>query len=188
MKVLVIPEDSRNDAYILQPVIDKLLAAAGFPRTKVIVCRDPHLGSVERALNQSEIQGVVDRYPMVDLFLLIVDRDGQPGRADQLRRLELETKLKGGQHLLGENAWQEVEVWLLAGHTLPKEWNWSALRNYRDPKERYYEPFAKERGVWGRLGQGRKTLGQEAAKNYSRIRQLCDEVRELEGRIAALGA
>jgi len=53
-----------------------------------------------------------------------------------------------------------------------------------NPKELYYQPFAKSCGVWDRLGDGRKLLGEEAAENYRRIRQLCKEdVLNLENRL-----
>ncbi len=47
----------------------------------------------------------------------------------------------------------------------------------------YFEPFAKQRNLTDEPGKGRKTLAQEAAKEYHRIRQLCPEMAELEGRI-----
>jgi hypothetical protein len=54
-------------------------------------------------------------------------------------------------------------------------------------KETYFEPFARQRGVMDGPGQGRKTLAEQAARNYTRIRQLCSEdVAALEGRLAAL--
>ncbi len=187
MKVLVVPEDFRHDQHILLPLVEKLLGAAGFPRARVKVCNDPLLGSVEQALNKAELQGVIDRYPMVDLFLLIVDRDAKEGRSQQLRRLESEVLLKQNQTLIGENAVEEVEVWLLAGHDLPSGWNWKEIRAHRDPKESFYEPFARRRGVWSGPGQGRRVLGREAVSRYDRIRQLCPEVAILESRVSTLG-
>ena len=39
-------------------------------------------------------------------------------------------------------------------------------------------------GLIGELGGGRKTLGAEAARNYTKIIQNCPEVRDLEERIS----
>ena len=55
---------------------------------------------------------------------------------------------------LAENAWQEVEVWVLAGHDLPSDWVWNAVREEPNPKEIYFEPFAKLRNVLDEPGQG----------------------------------
>jgi hypothetical protein len=85
---------------------------------------------------------------------------------------------------LGENAWQEVEVWLLAGHDLPKDWNWSKIRDEANPKEHYYRPFAKQLNVLNMPGEGRGKLAEEAASRYDGIRKKCKEdVLNLESRI-----
>ncbi len=120
MKVLIIPEDFRNDQYVLQPIIEAMLKAEFAP----------------------------------------------------------------GCRFFAENAWQELEVWLLAGHDLPREWSWQEIRQERDPKERYFVPFARMRGVLGEPGGGRKSLAAEAASRYSRIRSLCPEdIAALEDKI-----
>ncbi len=61
--------------------------------------------------------------------------------------------------------------------------NWDEVRAEVNPKEIYFLPFAKQRNLLDEPGEGRKTLALEAAKRYSRIRQLCPEVAELERRI-----
>ncbi len=178
MNVLIIPEDFRNDQYVLKPVIKAMLKTVGRPRAKVIVCKDPLLGSVEQALRWERIQEIITRYQsMVDVFLLCVDRDSLPGRRSRLDELE---------RFFAENAWQELEVWLLAGHDLPREWPWQEIRQERDPKERYFVPFAKSRGVFDEPGEGRKSLAMEAAGRYPRIRSRCPEdIVALENKIRA---
>lgn len=53
-----------------------------------------------------------------------------------------------------------------------------------NPKEVYFEPFAKRLGVIGGPGQGRKALAREASRNYGRIRSFCTEdVGALETRL-----
>jgi hypothetical protein len=125
---------------------------------------------------------------MVDVFLHVVDRDGNNNRRTSLDNIEKKAVayLPSGRVFLSENAWQEVEVWVLAGHSLPNDWAWLDVRQHPDSKEAYFEPFARNRGLLDEPGQGRKTLAREAAANYRRIRDLCQEdVAALEGRLAA---
>lgn len=188
MNVLVIPEDFRKDQYILKPIVEAMLAQAGKPRARVRVLTDPLLGGISQALNKERIREIVDRYRgMTHLFLLCVDRDGNAGRREALDELErfAASLLPGGRFFLAENAWQELEVWALAGIDLPAEWKWSEVRTEIHPKERFFEPIARERGLHEEPGGGRKTIALEAARRYSRIRQLCPEdICSLETRIA----
>ena len=185
MNVLVIPEDFRHDQYMLKPIIQAMLAELGKPHARVDVLTDPLLGSISQALNVTALTKIIHRHKgMYDLFLLCVDRDGEEGRQQALTNIE--NTLDGDRlFFFGENAWQEIEVWLLAGLDLPKEWKWQTVRQERDPKEKYYYPFARERDVLLEPGEGRKSLGLEAAKNYGkRIRVRCPEdVKRLETRV-----
>jgi len=184
-RVLVIPEDFRKDQYVLEPIISRMFEAIG-KKARVIVCRDPLLGGVDQALRWERIEEIVNRYRgMIECFLLVIDRDGKPGRRASLDHLETRVaEIAPGKRFLGENAWQEVEVWLLAGHDLPADWAWKDVRAHDNPKEAYYRRFAEQRGVAAEPAEGRGTLGREAAARYSRIRQLCDEVAALERRLA----
>ena len=164
-----------------------MLAEIGKPRAKVQVCKDPLLRGVTEALKWERIQEILDRYRMVQMFLLIVDRDGVEGRRTALDALETRavTILATDCVFLAENAWQEVEVWLLAGHDLPKDWRWQEIRQDPNSKETYFLPFAQQRGVVDGPGQGRKTLAREAAGKYTRIRSLCPEdIARLEQRLS----
>lgn len=188
MNVLVIPEDFRKDQYILKPILEAMFATLGKPRAKIQICQDPLLAGVSEALKQERLREVFERYVgMTDLFLLLIDRDGIAGRRAALDERE---RWASGEPLMGagffaENAWQELEVWLLAGHDLPKEWAWAEIRAHDNPKEAYFAPFAASRGVELAPGSGRKPLGREAAAHYDRIRQLCPEdVQALQHRLA----
>lgn len=188
LDVLVIPEDFSKDEHALKPIIAAMMAALGKSRARFRVCRDPRLGGIAQATDPGQISDIIDRYKWeVDVFLPCVDRDGKEGRRITLDHLEslAKTLLPDQRILLAENAWQEIEVWILAGHDLPKDWNWNEIRHHNDPKEAYYEPFAKRRGLFGAIGEGRKRLALEAARRYPRIRQLCrEDVQALETRIA----
>lgn len=181
MNVLIIPEDFRLDQYILQPLFEAVMSAAGKPHAKVRVVTDPLLGGVTEAMKWSNIEAIIDRYRgMVQLFILVVDRDGDAGRRGALTTIERQAEPLC--RFLAENAWQEVEVWALAGQNLP--WNWSDVRSEPNAKEVYFEPFVASRHLQDEPGHGRKTLGREAAGRYARVRQLCPEdVAAMERRI-----
>ncbi len=174
MNVLIIPEDFRNDRYLLKPLFRRLFGAIGKRRAKIRVCEEPLLGGVDAALNSELIQRVIDRHEgMVDIFVLCVDRDGNAHRRDRLNNIE--TQFGRDYVFVAENAWEEIETWALAGLDLPKEWNWRDVRAEVHVKERYFEPLARQRGVSDGPGSGRKALGEEAARRIDAIRRKCRE-------------
>lgn len=188
LNVLVIPEDFRKDQYVLLPLVRRIFVACAKPNARVQICADPLLGGIDQALTWERIDEIIDIYPMVKIFLLIVDRDGEFGRRARLDRLEglAADKLGAERLLLGENAWQEIEVWALAGQDLLAEWRWQDIRAEIHPKERYFEPFAEQRGLTNEPGEGRTTMGREAVANYTRVRSRCPEdIQALEARLTA---
>lgn len=186
MRVLVIPEDFRKDQYILKPIVEAMFADIGRKAT-VVVCQDPLLGGIAEALKFERMGQIFDRYRgMVDLYLLLVDRDGIVGRRAALDDRECWAREARKVVLLAENAWQELEVWALAGHDLPSDWAWTEVRADPNPKEHYFTPFARQRGLGNAPYEGRGVLAKEAAGRYGRIRQLCQEdVAVLEARVRA---
>ena len=186
MNVLVITEDFRKDQYIAKPVVEAILAAAGKPKAKVMVHQELY-GGVSRVMEWRNLEPVlVTNRGMIDLFLLLVDRDGVEPRRTALDALEARAAavLPLPKLFLAENAWQEIEVWALAGQTLPKGLSIKEIRSEEHPKETYFEPFAEALGLSDDLGGGRWQLGREAARHYSRIRSRCPEdVAALENRI-----
>lgn len=190
MRVLVIPEDFTRDQYILKPIIEAICKQLQKPRAKVTICRDPQLGGIDRATNWKQITQILERYVMYDLFLLCIDRDGKVGRRSKLDKLEQLAQgiLPVQSAFFAENAWQEIEVWVLAGHDLPPDWQWQEIRQETDPKERFFLPFAQGRGLpINELELIYKTLAREAASRYNtRIRKLCPEdIVVLENKIEA---
>ncbi len=191
--VLIIPEDFVVDQYMVKPIVEAMLDELNVKKHRVRVCMDPRFRGVSQAMNWERLEPVVDRYAaMTDLFLLLVDRDGTRGRRAALTGIE---RLAGEQlgdtaMFLAENAWQELEVWVLAGMAdLPKQWNWQAIRAECDPKEVYYAPYAKKRGLSEAPYAGREQLAKEAARSFDRVRQLCpQDVASLQSRLQdALG-
>lgn len=184
MRVLIIPEDFRNDQYILKPLFSRLLGSIGSPRIRVEVCRDHLMGGVGEALKSERVSEVIEQHRgMTDIFILCIDRDRELGRRQRLNQLEVEF----GPILLGVNAWEEIETWALAGLDLPSSWRWAEIRAEVQVKEQYFEPFAALRGLSDSPGGGRKVLGEEASHLVSAIRQKCPEDFDaLAGRLVAV--
>jgi len=184
-QVLVIPEDGRKDKYILKPIITAAMTQLGVINPKIRVFEDPEIGGYSQATDIATLELVVARYSWIDLFLLVVDRDGSAGKDDRLRQIRAEIKDSLGreQRFFGVAAWQEVEVWGLAGMEdfgPPPGESWSDVRREPHPKEVYFDPYVDGKG-WAQLpGGGRKAVGEAAAKNYKRVRQRCEEIQSLE--------
>ncbi len=173
MNILIIPEDFRKDQYMLKPIFQRLVASLGSSVSRVRVCQDPLLGGVGEALKLSRMEEVIERYPMVHVFILCVDRDGVHGRRQRLD--EIESEFGSDRIFLAENAWEELETWVLAGVDLPNEWNWADVRAEVDVKEQYFEPLVARLGLSGSPGGGRKALGEAASQRIGAIRQKCSE-------------
>lgn len=181
MRFLVIPEDHRNDQYMLEPILSELVRSAGFANPKVRVCRDPLMGGVSEALKPERLEEVFARYKgMIDVFLLCVDRDADLNR--QARLDILEARFGPRLIFIPSQAWEEIETWMLAGLDLPASWRWQEVRGARDVKEAYFEPLAGDQGLSAEPGGGRRTLGRLAARRVGRIRQRCPEDFDLLGR------
>jgi hypothetical protein len=189
LNVLIIAEDYRLDQYVLKPILRSMLREVGKPNANVQMCREPMISGYTQALDADVIEDVILTNPLVDLYVLAVDRDGDDGdKSGQLRARETGAQplLRDDQCLLGEQAHQEVEVWLLAGqNNLPGEWNWRDVRDEPNAKEVYYDDYVEQKGLRSSPGKGRKRLGTIAGANYrNRVRVKCDEVHDLESRVA----
>lgn len=183
MNVLIILEDFVNDESMVLPIVRAMMSAIGKPKAKVTVCKNPRLRGHAEALRWEKIQEILEKYGgMTDLFLVCIDRDGNEDRRAKLDGLEkkaqefLTAKYQSPKKFLGENAWQELEVWVLAGcDDLPKVWKWSEIRTERKSKNSYFIRFAEQRSLLEARCQGRGILAEEAANHYDRIRKLCPE-------------
>jgi len=188
-KVLVIPEDFTKDEHILKPLVEKVLSDAGRAKAIVEVCRNPNFQGISECLKVARLRDeVVQRYPMVDLFLLFVDRDGKESRGTALTHVadELEPHL-GGRTFLTEMARQEMEIFPVAGHVLSEGWNWNEIRNDENVKNTWFAELAEREGAAHLPHQGRKKLMAAAMKNWNRICQRCpEETTQLANRIKKL--
>jgi hypothetical protein len=186
MRVRIIPEGVEHDHLILKPIFKAMFGHLGKGYSKVDI-HEPKVRGFDAVRSIDQIRGVITGFPAVDLFVLCVDRDGDPHRREALDDLERKIGriLRPPRLFLAEHAWQEVEVWAPAGINwrLKPKWTWDAIRSERDSKEVYFEPIARARGLFDGPGQGRRELGEEAARNFDKVRQNCPEIRGLEDRI-----
>jgi hypothetical protein len=177
VKVLVIPEDPTLDQYILKPIVERILADLG-KTARVQVLTNPRLRGIAQALDPAIIADIVRTYPMVDLFLVMVDRDGDP------RRPSNATTLEGSQpHLFVCLAIEELEVWMLAAHRDTLSTPWSEIRQEPHPKERFAHPFLAERAPKLDPGQGRAWAMRELGGKWKGVLSACDELDGLKHRI-----
>ena len=189
MKILVIPEDFRKDQYILKPLFWRLFRSLGRKSVKVEVCQDPLLGGVVEALKSDRLAEIIEQYPKADMFILCVDRDGGGGRRQRLDAIE--KQFRNSRPFFAENAWEEIETWVLAGLDLPNNWRWVDVRAEVQVKEAYFETLAAQRGLSDSPGGGRKVLGEQAARRIGAIRMKCPEdfdalARRLEAAVQAM--
>lgn len=175
MKVLVIPEDQELDQYIVRPVAELLLWDVGL-KAKVEVLPEPRLRGASQALSAAVIGEIVSDNPMVDLFLLFVDRDCN--RDENESRAERREREHLGK-LLACCAWQEVEVWMLSAYKELLGVPWQEVRKECDPKERFAE-LVLQRVKSSGPGRGRKAAMRAASVNSLLT---CDELVDLRSRL-----
>lgn len=180
MKVLVIPEDPRLDQYILKPVVEKIFADFG-KSPRVTVLSNPRLRGVAEALNSAILADIVATYPMNDLFLVLVDRDGDGARSTVANARESEHSGR----LFVCLAIEEIEVWMLALHSETLGISWRDIREEIHPKERFAQPFLKERAPKLDPGQGRAWAMRELGSQWRGVLDRCPELKELKRRIEA---
>ena len=180
MKVMVIPEDPTLDQFILKPIVEHIFADCQ-ERPRVQVLSNPRLRGVAQALDAAMLQHIVSMYPMIDLFLVMVDRDG-----DEQKR-PAEARARESEHpgrVLVCLAVEEVEVWMLALHRARLDDSWQAIRAERDPKERYAQPFLTAHAPRLAPGGGRVWAMRSLGSEWRGLLSVCTEIDELKTRIA----
>ena len=179
MRVLIIPEDPTLDQHVLKPVVEHIFQDLGrAARVEVLV--DPHLSGIDQALDANILREVVEDNAMVDLFVLIVDRD-----CDRYNNSD-RAGARGAEHrdkLVVALAREEVEIWALALHRRRLDAPWKTVQQDCDPKEKYFDPFIRKMGWLETVGKGRKKAMQELGRSWSGLLQLCPEVQDLKSDI-----
>ncbi len=181
MKVLIIPEDQALDQYIVKPVVEAMLNDAEIP-SRVDVIAEPRLRGASEALDAKVIDTIIKNNPMVDLFLLIVDRDCNRERNEE--RAEARQREHEGK-LLACVAHQEVEVWMLALYADRLDvTGFAEVRQECDPKERWAEPLLRGFGGSG-PGKGRKRAMSALKGSWRSLAGRCPELLALQMSVRA---
>jgi hypothetical protein len=180
VKVMVIPEDPTRDQYILKPVVERMFLDLG-RNARVQVLSNPRIRGVAQALDAATVARVVAMYPTMDLFCVMVDRDGEPARS-------IEAGMREAEHpdrLMVCLAVEEVEVWMLAMHHDRLVAPWQDIRSERDPKERFAEPFLAAHAPKQSLGGGRVWAMRDLGSKWRGVLTVCPELEELKQRLGA---
>jgi hypothetical protein len=178
VKILVIPEDPKLDQYILKPVVARIFADLD-KSPRIDVLSNPRLRGVAEALDGAKLADIVATFPMIDLFLVIVDQDGVKSRRETAAVREAEHP----QRLFVCLAIEEIEVWMLAIHSRDLGTPWRDIREEIHPKERFAIPFLKERAPGLDLGQGRTWAMRELGGQWRGVLKRCPEIRDLKQRL-----
>lgn len=191
MNVLVIPENAKYDSHMLQPIMERMITSWLEIQATVDVMEKMTLGGLSQAKKRDTLRHVINQHRMFDLFILCIDQDDRSDDAvaDQIVDIEAEMREHLDERRRPDDAFftvvarREIEAWVLVGCEESGDWTYTEVRSESQVKERYFEPYAERRGVAeGQFG-GRKPLGEEAARNYRTIRQHCEELQVLEGKI-----
>lgn len=186
MRVLVVPEDPVKDRYILKPVVEQIFDDLDRPKTRVEVLENPRLQGVAEALSKKTLADIVQspRYRMIDLVLVLVDRDGD---AAARPRVAAEREQEHPDRLFVSLAIEEVEVWMLALHRDALKAPWRQVRAEHHPKETFAEPFLLEHAPRGNPGRGRAwAMHALDRKAWRVLLDLCPELDELKQKIASV--
>jgi len=142
VKVLIIPEDPTHDQYVIKPIIERIFLELG-RRAYVEVLRDPHLRGVDQALDREVIGSIIADNRMIDLFIVVVDRD-----CNRYKNVEKAAAREADfpNDVLVCLAEQEVEVWALALYREQIADRWAVVRAECDPKERYFDDLMRRQG------------------------------------------
>lgn len=179
-RVLIVPEDPHNNGYILSPLITRILEECGKPNARVTVLTNPRAQGYDNAKSLLKTH-VLEDYSHLDLVLFLPDSDGND-RSQAFEALETLAAQKEVT-LLCCAAVQEVETWLLAGHTEKLDRPWNDVRNDVSVKENVFVPFLERYGDPKRAGGGRDMLMKQTLGNYRGLTERCPELRELQTRM-----
>jgi hypothetical protein len=178
---MVIPEDPTVDQYILKPIVEQLFADVGkTPRVQVL--SNPRLQGVDQAMDAAILADIVETNRMIDVFLVLVDRDGDD------RRRPLQARDRMSEHpdrLFVCLAIEEVEVWMLALHREALGASWRDVRAERNPKERFAQPFLAARAPKLGLGGGRAWAMRDLGARWKGLLEVCPELEDLKQMIGA---
>ncbi len=181
-RVLVIPEDPKNNGYILKPLVEAILADAGKPNAKVTVLTRPRLEGYDQAVKAIRDE-LPDSYGFWDLW--IFGPDGDRAKPEAMTALESDLA-EMGIKLLCCPAQPEVEIYACVPYRGEFKGGWEAARKDVRFKEDVFDPLLAKYGDERRAGRGRDLMIAETLKNRAALYQLCPELKRLRGRIEAV--
>lgn len=180
MKVLIIPEDQTLDGFIARPVVEAILKDAGIA-ARVDVLPEPRLRGAADALDPDTLRTIIATNPMIDRFILVVDRDcDRNGHVAKANAREQEH-----DKLVTCIAVQEIEVWMLALYKERLSARWSEIREHCDPKEEWADPLLSRLGTSG-PGGGRKRAMRALRGKLTSLLSLCGELAELRNKLSSV--
>ena len=181
MRVLIIPEDQTKDPFVIRPVVEKIFQDLNTP-AQVDVLPEPRMRGASHALSQEVVREIIETRRMIDLFLLVVDRDCNDDHHEEKAAARMD---EHPTKLIACVAWQEIEAWLLALYRDELPDPWPNVRAACHPKEDYCEPLLAHKG-WTRLvGRGYAQAMRAIAGQWRGLSAVCPEIGELRDRIAA---
>jgi hypothetical protein len=87
MRVRIIPEGVQHDHLILRPIFRAMFHHLGKDHAKIDI-HSPEERGFDAVRATDHIRGIISEFRSVDLFVLCVDRDGDPYRREALHDLE----------------------------------------------------------------------------------------------------
>lgn len=176
MKVLVVCEDPTHDQFIVKPIVQRIFDDLG-RRARIDVLTDPHLRGFRDVIEQ--LPSIVADHPMVDIFVVIVDRDCD--RTNNNAKIEHAATVD--PRVICCCAIEEVEVWMLAlfRDQLP---DWQTVRADCDVKEHFAIPLLQQLDLGG-PGYGRKAAMRDLGQQWRSVLQLCTEIQSLRTAVRA---
>lgn len=178
MNVLIIPEDPTLDRFILRPIVEQIFKDLG-KSPWVDILNNPRLRGVAQALNRRILEEVIASHRMFDLFLVLVDRDGDERRQESASQREVEHQGK----LFVCLAVEEIEVWMLALHHKTPGLPWKEVRAEVHPKERFAQPFLEQIAPKLDHGDSRAWVMRDLGAHWKGVLQRCPELKKLQQRI-----
>lgn len=164
------------------PVVERLLRDLGkTPR----MFPGERLRGTGEALDRDVIDRIIEDSPMIDVFVLVVDRDCNREKTEQ--KVAARVKEHRGK-LVACLAKEEVEVWMLALHRGALGVSWSEVRDHCDPKEAFAKPFLHRSGWTTDVGGGRKRAMRDVGASFRGLLRVCPEIAALRDDLQAVMA
>ena len=183
-RVLVIPEDPKQNGHILKPLVRALMRDSRRPAAKVRLLTKPRVRGYAQAVKVIRDE-LPELYGFFDLWLFFPDADR--ASAEAMRRLEADVAERGIS-LFCCPAQPEVEIYACAAFREDLEdldGTWKDARGHERFKEEIFRPLLGKHGDPKRASGGRDLMIEASLRKLPRLFKLCPELKQLRDRIAA---